>query len=95
MCEELGSPNTPILKLLNGRGEVESPTRVLVIRNADTSFVYFPLPDGVIAPVPAIDSFGMPNNFSHSASLRDARQIDLVGQGGCMTQSSAPRTWAS
>jgi hypothetical protein len=82
VCEELGSPNTPILKLLNGRGEVESPTRVLVIRNADTSFVYFPLPDGVIAPVPAIDSFGMPNNFSHSASLRDARQIDLVGQGG-------------
>jgi pimeloyl-ACP methyl ester carboxylesterase len=81
VCEELGSPNTPFLKLLNGRGEVAAPTRVLVIRNADTSFVYFPLVDGVIAPVPAIDSFGVPTDFSHSASLRGARQINLVGQG--------------
>jgi len=81
LCQELGSPNTPFLKLLNGRGEVEAPTRVLVIRNADTSFVYFTLQDGFIAPVPAIDSFGQPNDFSHSAALRGARQIDLSGQG--------------
>jgi pimeloyl-ACP methyl ester carboxylesterase len=81
LCQELGSPNTLFLKLLNGRGEVEAPTRVLVIRNADTSFVYFTLQDGFIAPVPAIDSFGQPNDFSHSAALRGARQIDLSGQG--------------
>jgi len=81
VCEELGSPNTPFLKLLNGRGEVETPMRVLVIRNADTSFVYFALQDGAIAPVPAIDAFGVPTDFSRSASLRGARQLDLVGQG--------------
>jgi len=80
VCQELGSPNTPFLKLLNGRGEVEAPTRVLVIRNADTSFVYFSVPD-VFPPVPAIDSFGQPNDFSQSATLRGARQIDLSGQG--------------
>ncbi len=82
VCEELGSPNTPFLQLLNGKGgENERPTRVLVIRNADTSFVYFPLVDGVVAPVPAVDSFGVANDFSRSASLRGARQIDLSGQG--------------
>ena len=82
VCEELGSPDTPFLKLLNGRGgETEGPTRVLVIRNADTSFVYFALQDGVIAPVPAIDSFGQPNDFSRSASLRGAEEIRLTGQG--------------
>jgi hypothetical protein len=31
--------------------------------------------------VPAIDSFGKPTDFSHSASLRGAREIDLTGQG--------------
>jgi len=81
VCQELGSPNTPFLKLLNGRGGVEAPTRVLVIRNADTSFVYFALQDGFIAPVPAIDSFGQPTDFSQSATLRGARQLDLTGQG--------------
>ena len=84
VCQELGSPNTPFLKLLNGRhgrDEVVAPTRALVIRNADTSFVYFPLQDGVLAPVPAVDSFGQPNDFSKSAQLKGARQIDLVGQG--------------
>ena len=30
---------------------------------------------------PAIDSFDQPNDFSHSAALRGARQIDLSGQG--------------
>ena len=84
VCQELGSPNTPFLKLLNGRhgrDEDNGRTRVLVIRNADTSFVYFPLQDGVLAPVPAVDSFGQPNDFSKSAQLKGARQIDLVGQG--------------
>ena len=84
VCQELGSPDTPFLKRLNGRGEheeTEGRTRVLVIRNADTSFVYFALQDGVLAPVPAIDSYGKPNDFSRSATLKGARQIDLTGQG--------------
>lgn len=84
VCVELGSPNTRFLKLLNGRGgsdESDGPTKVLVIRNADTSFVYFALQDGFFAPVPAEDSFGKPTDFSRSAVLRGARQLDLVGQG--------------
>ena len=84
VCQELGSPNTPFLKLLNGRhgrDEDKGRTRVLVIRNADTSFVYFSLPDGVLSAVPAEDSFGQPNDFSRSAALKGARQIDLTGQG--------------
>jgi pimeloyl-ACP methyl ester carboxylesterase len=71
VCQELGSPNTPFLKLLNGardedddRGDShERDVRTLVIRNADTSFVFFPLQDGFIAPVPAEDSFGKPTDF--------------------------------
>ncbi len=84
VCQELGSPNTPFLRLLNGPGgafETLGPTRVLVIRNADASFVYFPLQDGVIAPVPAVDSFGKPTDFSRSASLKGARELALTGQG--------------
>ena len=84
VCQEVGSPNTPFLQLLNGpggSGETEGPTRVLVIRNADASFVYFPVQDGAIAPVPAIDAYGNPTDFSRSASLRGAREISLSGQG--------------
>lgn len=82
VCQELGSPDTPFLRLLNGRGgENEGPTRVLVIRNGDASFVYFPVQDGVVAPVPAVDSYGKPTDFSRSASLRGAREIVLTGQG--------------
>ncbi len=84
VCAELGSPDTPFLKLLNGPGgsnETVGRTRVLVIRNADTSFVYFPLQDGFIAPVPAMDAYGKPVDFSKSAQLKGARQLDLTGQG--------------
>ena len=84
ICQEVGSPDTPFLRLLNGpggSGETEGPTRVLVIRNADASFVYFPVQDGLLAPVPAVDSFGKPTDFSRSASLRGAREIPLTGQG--------------
>ena len=84
VCQELGSPNTPFLRLLNAddeRRESEARTRVLVIRNADTSFVYFPVQDGFIPPVPAIDSFGAPTDFSLSARVRGAREISLTGQG--------------
>ena len=81
VCVELGSPNTPFLKLLNKGDDTPGPTQYLVIRNADTSFVYFPLQDGVFPPVPAEDSFGQPTDFSRSATLHGARQLDLTGQG--------------
>jgi pimeloyl-ACP methyl ester carboxylesterase len=106
VCQELGSPDTPFLKLLNGRGGSEENLRgidVLVIRNADTSFVYFPLQDGNLAPVSAIDSHGKPNDFSRSAELRGARQIDLTGQGAYdpillsthLGILNSPQTWAA
>lgn len=106
VCQELGSPNTPFLKLLNGRGGHEENLRgidVLVIRNADTSFVYFPLQDGNLAPVPAIDSYGVPTDFSRSAELKGARQIDLTGQGAYdpilrsthLGILNSPQTWVA
>jgi len=84
VCEELGSPRTPFLRRLNGRGgegETAGPTRVLVIRNADASFVYMPVQDGFLPPVPAEDAFGQATDFSRSATLQGARQLDLTGQG--------------
>ena len=56
VCREFGSPRHAFLERLNHGDDTPPPTRVLVIRNADTSFVYFPVQDGVIAPVPAEDS---------------------------------------
>jgi pimeloyl-ACP methyl ester carboxylesterase len=104
VCQELGSPDTPFLRLLNGRHggrENDGPTRVLVIRNGDASFVYFPVQDGAIAPVPAVDSFGKANDFSKSASLRGARELVLTGQGaydailrtGHLGILNSPQTW--
>jgi pimeloyl-ACP methyl ester carboxylesterase len=106
VCVELGSPNTPFLQKLNGpSGEREGAgrTRVLVIRNADRSFVYFPLQDGAIAPVPAIDSYGVPTDFSQSAALKGAQQLDLTGQGAYdpilgtthLGIWNSPQTWAA
>ena len=81
ICKELGSPDTPFLKRLNRGDDTPAPTHVLVIRNADKSFVYFPLQDGFIAPVPAEDSFGRPTDFSKSARLQGAQELNLSGQG--------------
>jgi len=84
VCQELGSPDTPFLTRLNGRGgndETLGPTRVLTIRNADTSFVYFAQPDGFFTPVPSVDIYGKAVDFSHSARLKGAKNIDLTGQG--------------
>jgi pimeloyl-ACP methyl ester carboxylesterase len=82
ICQELGSPDTPFLKRLNRGHEVpRESSDVLVIRNADTSFVYFPLQDGALAGVPAEDSFGKPTDFSGSARLKGAREVDLTRQG--------------
>lgn len=81
VCREYGARHTPLLDFLNRWDETPWPTRYLVIRNADTSFVYFPLQDGVIAPVPAEDRFGRPADFSASARLKGAETLDLTGQG--------------
>ena len=81
VCQEYGSPDTPLLSQLNRGSETHGSTRVLVIRNADTSFVYFALQDGVFTPVPSEDRDGNPHDFSQSATLQHARQTDLVGQG--------------
>jgi len=81
VCKEFGAADTPFLKRLNKGDDTPGPTRVLVIRNADKSFVYFPIQDGVIVPVPAEDSAGRPADFSKSASLQGAQQLDLTGQG--------------
>ena len=106
VCEELGSPNTPFMKLLNGpggSGETAGPTKVLVIRNADASFVYFPVADGFIAPVPASDAYGVPTDFSRSASLKGAKELALTGQGvhdpilgtGHLGILNSPQAWAA
>jgi pimeloyl-ACP methyl ester carboxylesterase len=81
ICQEYGSPDTPFLSLLNRGSETPGPTRVLVIRNADTSFVYFSKQDGFIFPVPSADYLGRPHDFSQSATLQGSEQLDLTGQG--------------
>jgi len=81
VCREFGSPNTPFLRRLNKGDDTPGPTRFLVIRNADKSFVYFPIQDGAIVPVPAEDSFGKPTDFSGSAKLQGAQELALTGQG--------------
>ena len=101
ICKEFGSPDTPFLKRLNRGDDTPSPTRVLVIRNADKSFVYFPIQDGFIAPVPAEDSFGRPTDFSKSARLHGAEELNLSGQGAYDTVLgtshlgilNSPETW--
>jgi pimeloyl-ACP methyl ester carboxylesterase len=101
VCAELGSPNTPFLKLLNRGDDTPGPTRYLVIRNADASFVFMPVQDGFIAPVPAVDSFGQPTDFSQSPRLKGARDLPLTGQGafdpilrtGHLGILNSPATW--
>ncbi|MFO1265956.1 MAG: hypothetical protein U1F67_03665 [Rubrivivax sp.] len=103
VCQELGSPDTPFLRLLNGpAGLFEAlPLSTLVIRNGDASFVYMPVQDGFIPPVPAIDSFGKPTDFSKSPKLKGARELVLTGQGafdpllrtGHLGILNSPATW--
>ena len=83
ICLEYGSDNTPVVRLINGDGphEAQPPTQYLVIRNADKSFVYFSAQDGFFAPVPAEDREGNPHDFSLSARIAGAREIDLTDQG--------------
>jgi len=81
ICQEYGSPDTPFLSRLDRGSETHGPTRYLVVRNADTSFVYFSAQDGVFAPLPAEDYTGAPHDFSQSATLQGAEEVDLTGQG--------------
>jgi pimeloyl-ACP methyl ester carboxylesterase len=103
VCREFGSPHTPFLERLNRGDGTPPPTRVLVIRNADKSFVYFPIQDGLIAPVPAEDSSGRPTDFSQSARLQGAEELNLTGQGAFdpilgtshLGILNSPQTWAA
>jgi pimeloyl-ACP methyl ester carboxylesterase len=106
VCQELGSPDTPFLRLLNGPGGLLEalPLQTLVIRNGDASFVYIPVQDGpFIPPVPAEDSFGKPTDFSKSPRLKGARDLVLTGQGaydpvlgtGHLGILNSPQTWAA
>jgi pimeloyl-ACP methyl ester carboxylesterase len=81
VCQELGSPNTPFLQRLNRGSDTQGSTRILAIRNADTSFVYFSAQDGFFTPVPAMDVYGEAVDFSESAALQGADRLDLTGQG--------------
>jgi pimeloyl-ACP methyl ester carboxylesterase len=81
VCQELGSPDTPFLRQLNRGSDTQGSTRILAIRNADTSFVYFSAQDGpVFAPVPAMDVYGNAVDFSQSAALKGAEVLNLTGQ---------------
>jgi pimeloyl-ACP methyl ester carboxylesterase len=103
ICQEYGSDHTPFLSTLNRGDETKGPTKYLVIRNADTSFVYFSAQDGFFAPLPAIDRDGRPHDFSQSARLKGARELNLTGQGtfdpflgtAHLGIANSPQTWAA
>ena len=78
ICLEYGSPDTPLLRFLNDGNDTPGPTKYLVIRNADTSFVYFAgAGRRVLAPVPAAGSRGQPARFlaERPAARRRASSI--------------------
>lgn len=80
ICREYGADRTALLRKLNHR-ETPGRTDYLMIRNADTSFVFFSKQDGSIPPVPAEDRKGRPHDFSRSARLRGAINVRLRDQG--------------
>ena len=81
ICQEYGSPDSPFLSWLNRGQETPGPTHYLVIRNTGPDFVYASAQDGFFPAVPAEDSQGRPHDFSASASLQGAPEVDLTGQG--------------
>lgn len=81
ICREYGAADTPLLRGLNHGKETRGPTQILAVRNADTSFVYFSKQDGLLAPVPAENRRGEPHDFSLSARLKGATNLDVIGQG--------------
>jgi pimeloyl-ACP methyl ester carboxylesterase len=103
ICQEYGSDHTPLLGWLNRGQETPGPTRWLVIRNVGPDFVYSPLLDGFLPGVPAEDRDGQPHDFSDSARLDGAEEIDLTGQGvydpflgtSHLGILNSPQTWAA
>jgi pimeloyl-ACP methyl ester carboxylesterase len=103
ICREYGSDHTPFLDWLNRGQETPGPTRYLVIRNVGPDFVYSPLQDGFLPGVPAEDRYGQPHDFSGSAQLEGADEIDLTGQGvydpflgtAHLGILNSPQTWAA
>ncbi len=81
VCQELGSPNTAFLRLLNKTSSRIDPLSTLVIRNDDTSFLFMPEQDGGFSPVPAMDSYGNPTDFSKSPRISRAAELVFTGQG--------------
>jgi pimeloyl-ACP methyl ester carboxylesterase len=102
ICQEYGTPDSPFLSWLNRGQETPGPTRYLVIRNVGPDFVYASAQDGFFPAVPAEDSLGRVHDFSHSASLVGADEIDLTGQGvfdpflstSHLGILASPTTWA-
>jgi len=81
VCQELGSPNTGFLKQLNKTDRAIKGRDTLVIRNGDYSFLFRPGADGIVAGAPAaVDSFGVPYDFSESPRLPGAAELVLTGQ---------------
>lgn len=88
VCQELGSPDTELLKKLNGArdGSRINPWSTLVVRNGDSSFPYMPWNDGGVTGVPsaggsyALDIYGNATDFTRSASIRGAYEMTLTGQ---------------
>jgi pimeloyl-ACP methyl ester carboxylesterase len=81
VCQELGSPRTLFLEVLNKTSRRIDPRKTLVIRNGDASFLFLPVQDGGFSPVPALDSFGNPTDFSTSPRIGRAAELVLTGQG--------------
>jgi polyhydroxyalkanoate synthesis regulator phasin len=81
ICQEYGAGDTPLLAGLNAGDETPAPTEYLMVVNADTSFVYFEKQDGLFAPVPAQNRTGAAHDFSRSARLEGAHNVEVTGQG--------------
>lgn len=80
ICQEFGTDDTPLLQRLNRR-ETPGRTRYLMVANGDADFVYRPVQDGLIPPVPAENADGEPFDFSESPFLRGACNVTVSGQG--------------
>lgn len=87
VCQELGSPSTPFLTLLNQRPSskrtrVSTTVPTMVIRNADADYTHLSAPDGYFKAIPSVDYSGLPTDFSDSALVPGATvaDIQLTGQ---------------
>lgn len=101
ICTEYGAADTAMLVRLNSPKEAFPPTRYQAIVNTDRSFVFFPVQDGLVPPVPAENRRGEPHDFSGSGRLAGAETVGLTDQGRYdpVLQSShlgivnSPETW--